>query len=364
MSLPLRYLTDTFDNVRNLLGQRTPPSPRNGNGPDQVKADELHYATTQDGLKIALWRYQPESGEGIDSDPVILVHGLGSNNRTLALDEEFGVAQYLARRGFDCWAVDLRGRGASDVPASNWTFDAYAKQDLPATIEYILEKTGRPALHWVGHSMGGMLYFALAGALEYDNQIASGTALASPIDFPEPRLVERIGSILHGLPFATRVKTSKAVVQVLLSGLRLAPRAIVEYLYNPANVDPDVLVRAANQAFAGTSSKVMTQFPEWFVKDQWMDTRRRIDYRAGIRTIDVPTQVIAGAVDRLSPPQHVKSGYEDLETSEKRFIIAGEISGYRHDYSHIDLLFGKRVRGEIFPLVADWVRRHPVDETD
>jgi hypothetical protein len=144
----------------------------------------------------------------------------------------------------------------------------------------------------------------------------------------------------------------------------MAPRRFEEFLYNPSNVDPAVLIRAAKTAFAGTSSQVLTQFPEWFVEDHWMDTRRRVDYRAGIYTLDTPTQVIAGAVDRLSPPEHIKSGYEDLETSEKRFIIAGEISGYRHDYSHIDLLFGERVRGEIFPLVADWIRRHPVNEDD
>lgn len=331
---------------------------------DTPRADELHHTTTEDGIDLGLWRYRPRSVQPVDDHPVLFVHGLGSNNRTLALDDRYGLAQYLAKRGYDCWAVDLRGRGASGVPEEGWTFDAYAKYDLPAAIDYVLEKTSRDQLHWVGHSMGGMLFFALAGSLDYDDRLASGTTLASPIDFPEPRFVERIGSVLHGLPFATHLKTNAPAIRFLLGLLRMAPEPVTQFLYNPPNVERETLLKAASLAFAGTSSKVVTQFPSWFVNDNWMDGDRRVDYRAGVPSVTVPTQVIAGSVDRLSPPEHVKSGYDDLGASEKRFIIAGEISGYRENYSHIDLIYGKRAPDEIFPLVSDWIRRHPLPEGD
>lgn len=34
------------------------------------------------------------------------------------------------------------------------SFDEMAKYDLPATIDFILKKTGQDKLHYVGHSQG------------------------------------------------------------------------------------------------------------------------------------------------------------------------------------------------------------------
>lgn len=35
-------------------------------------------------------------------------------------------------------------------------------QDLPATIDYILKNTGKPQLHYIGHSDGTTSFFAMA----------------------------------------------------------------------------------------------------------------------------------------------------------------------------------------------------------
>lgn len=39
-------------------------------------------------------------------------------------------------------------------PFSSCSFDEMAKYDLPATIDFILKKTGQDKLHYVGHSQG------------------------------------------------------------------------------------------------------------------------------------------------------------------------------------------------------------------
>ncbi|MFB6347350.1 MAG: alpha/beta hydrolase, partial [bacterium] len=124
-------------------------------------ADELHYATTDDGIDIGLWRHRADRK---DADPVLVVHGLGVNHRHMDLDGPCSVAKHLQSRGYDCWVVVLRGRGVSETPDQSWNFDDFAQRDLPAAIDYVLEETGRDELHWVGHSMGGMLYYAVAGA--------------------------------------------------------------------------------------------------------------------------------------------------------------------------------------------------------
>ncbi|MFB6347610.1 MAG: alpha/beta hydrolase [bacterium] len=328
---------------------------------DSPDADDLYHVETDDGLEIGIWRYRSTSKDG-PSEPVLLVHGLGANHRNLALDKENGLAQYLSERGYDCWAVDLRGRGASDSPRTDWTFDDYVEYDLPAVINFILETTGSKKLHWVGHSMGGMLYYAITGSTDYSSKIATGVTLASPVDFPRPSLVERLASLLHGLPIAARIRTTGILSRFLVTVLGFLPQTIVNYLYNPRNMDHQTLLKAATLASAGTSSQVLTQFPKWFVENHWMARDKRTDYRAGVSSIDVPTLVIAGAVDNLSPHEHIKSGYDDIKTREKRFVLAGKISGYDHNYSHIDLVFGKHARDEIFPLIFDWLYRHPVEK--
>lgn len=343
-------------NTSSLLDFSKPLSTSSRHSENQ--ADELHHVSTTDGVQIGLWAYKSNSSYSTDKRPVLLVHGLGANHRNLAFDERYGVAQYLNRRGFDCWAVDLRGRGASDIP-SHWMFDDYAKNDLPASINYILRKSQSSKLHWVGHSMGGMLFYALAGALDYQDSIASAVTLGSPVDFPEPSILYRLAAIFHALPFGTKLKTPKAITSALGTVYDLIPDSLHSFLYNPNNVNKHALIKVALTISAGTSSKVLTQFPHWFANDQWMDSDQRIDYRGGVSTVGVPSLVIAGAVDKISPPDLIESGYEDLKSRKKKFIRAGKTSGYQRNYSHIDLVFGKRARKEIFPLISDWLDQHP-----
>ena len=40
-----------------------------------------------------------------------------------------------------------------------YSWDEMGNFDIPAVINYILEKTNRPSLIYVGHSMGGAMFF-------------------------------------------------------------------------------------------------------------------------------------------------------------------------------------------------------------
>ncbi|HRP70898.1 MAG TPA: alpha/beta fold hydrolase, partial [Turneriella sp.] len=55
------------------------------------------------------------------------------------------------------------GRCGSEGPhtgrGKQWSVDDYLLCDLPTACEYIINETGAPKLHWVGHSMGGILGF-------------------------------------------------------------------------------------------------------------------------------------------------------------------------------------------------------------
>ena len=52
-------------------------------------------------------------------------------------------------------------------------------RDLPAMIDYILEKTGNKKIFYIGHSQGTTSFFVMASELpEYNNKIISMHALA------------------------------------------------------------------------------------------------------------------------------------------------------------------------------------------
>src|SRR6266568_2025134 len=74
--------------------------------------DELLFAETSDGWRIALGRRRPRGpARGV---PVLLVHGIAANRGSLDFGlDRWSLAAHLSRAGFDCFALDLRGHGAA-----------------------------------------------------------------------------------------------------------------------------------------------------------------------------------------------------------------------------------------------------------
>ena len=97
-----------------------------GCGPGGLFADKAtreikvqsYYAQTADGWNLHLQRYEPKTLDPMNNNPVILCHGLSYNNHFWDLTDKVSLARYLAGRGYDVWAVSLRGAGLSDQPLS------------------------------------------------------------------------------------------------------------------------------------------------------------------------------------------------------------------------------------------------------
>jgi len=103
--------------------------------------------TAADGESLAIRRWQPASEARAS---VLIVHGLGEHGGRY--DRAAGI---LAARGFDCWAADLRGFGASGgLRAYVERIDVWL-DDLADQIA-TLKGLDRP-LVLLGHSMGGLV---------------------------------------------------------------------------------------------------------------------------------------------------------------------------------------------------------------
>jgi pimeloyl-ACP methyl ester carboxylesterase len=348
---------------------------------------ELHKVATEDGIEVALWEYSPKNNRG---DPILFVHGLGANHRNMALNEENGLVQFLSEHGYSCWAIDLRGRGESDTPSGTWNFDDYAKYDLPATIDYILEQTGRKRLHWIGHSMGGMLFYAVAGALGQQKKIASATTLASPFGMQEPLMVNRLALSMNQifrklgtvpLPESLKGKLRKLPKKfqnanvplhqlpqsymarwigfIIIFFKRWLPQDFILSYMNPHQVDDATIRKGVNEVVERVSFGELNQFADWLLNDRWTDLEGTVDYAKGVSDLEVPILMIGGAEDRMTPAHHLKWGFNAMKAEDKKFVLAGEDSGFENDYAHVDLVLGNRARDEIFPIILDWIKKHP-----
>ncbi|XP_014097332.3 lipase 3 [Bactrocera oleae] len=156
---------------------------------------ESHFVETTDGYILNLFRipYSPRLGNQHDRRPVVFIqHGLFSCSDGFLLNgPENAIAYNFADAGFDVWLGNARGNiysrnhsTLSPVSPKFWKFSWHeiGTIDMPESIDYVLEQTGESALHYVGHSQGGTVYFVmLSSRPEYNVKIKTGHGLAPAV---------------------------------------------------------------------------------------------------------------------------------------------------------------------------------------
>lgn len=329
--------------------------------PEQ-QADELHTAETTDGYEVALWRHLPTSQS--DQPPVLLVHGLGTTHRSLSLDGDVGLAQYLSsHRGRDVWLLELRGRGRSSVPRSPWSFDDYYSYDVPAAVEYVLDETDADEVDWMGHSMGGMLYYAAAGTGDLDSRLGRAVTAGSPLVIEHHRVLSALS--LMGRYFSwllTRIRRSYLLpwfARVNAAVFPLIPRRLALFLFDKRNVKTYNVRRASTVCVSMMCLTLLDDFARWITTGDWRSRDGEVDYRRGVDDVETPTMVIAGDNDALVPRSDVETAYYELgcPPEDKELVVAGEEDGFSRDYAHADMMLSEAAAEELYPVIGDWLER-------
>lgn len=329
--------------------------------------DELHWARTADGWELPMGRYLPLGPRAV-KEPVILCHGLGANRFNLDLNERYSVARYLAKRGYECFVVELRGSGIARrwSPGRHYSFnfDDLAQTDVPAMIGKAREVSGAERVLWVGHSKGGIVQYAYCGMGIARPEIAGVVAVGSPLVGHET-FSPNVKRVMIG---ATRLMLLDAIytapVVKALAPMReagLLPAEGIRYLASAANIDRDVSAWAMANLLGNMSTGVTRQFALWMETGRFTSWDRTIDYEAGLATSRVPFLLLAGTHDRLGTPDSLRAAKRAMRDADAaglvEFVLAGKEHGYSCDYGHGDLILGRCAPDEIFPAIEGWLRR-------
>lgn len=297
---------------------------------------------------------------------------MGSNRFNLDGPGRTSLARALHARGYDVWIVELRGAGHSRRRLGptgllyQWTFEDYVQHDAPAALRVVRRVTRRPRVLWVGHSLGGMVAYALLMTPAAES-IAGAVTLASPgmtgvghlgldrwvalrrlLRFAPPRIPTGLLARL-GAPFAGPL--SAAVAEPLR-----------DWGWHPDNFDLETVRFMMRHGVEDLSRTLLMEFARWYAAKRMSDRYDLFSFTDHLERVRVPMLVIAGSRDRLTPAHDIAHVAERLGSADKTFTIVGRQTGFAHDYSHVDLLLGRHAHEDVFPHVTAWLdARRPAE---
>lgn len=330
------------------------------------EAPRRYWARTRDGWTLALYRHA--TPRGAHRTPVLLCHGMSSNRWNMDGPGRLSLARYLARKGYDAWVVELRGAGNSTRPRwwngkrYDWRFEDYVYHDAPAALRVVLRETGVEQVHWVGHSMGGMIAYALLmGPVQ--NKLASVVTLGSPT-------MSAVGHPMldFGLPYRWLLRFAPPRVPTGIAARLGAPwapllqwlleRPLGELGFHPGNLDTSLLRTLMFTAIDDLPASLLREFARWYETKAMSDRYGMFDFTEHLERIRTPLLVIAGARDDLTPPRDLEYVYEHVGSRDKELRVIGKEQGFSHDYSHADLILGKYAPDDVYPVILAWLERH------
>ena len=228
--------------------------------------------------------------EGVQTEPVLFVHGLGgsSTNWTDLMHVMRAAGKYA------CTALDLPGFGFSPPPpGSDYSILAHTR-----TVISLVEHLGQRQAHLIGNSMGGAVLTKVAA--RRPDLVASLTLISPALPDLRPRV----------LPMRLAVVAVPGVGRVLLDRIAKQPAAgrtdlsIAELYYDPGRMPPlrrdqevaEVIRRDgleyANDALRLSARGLVAEYFKVGRRSLWRDAA----------AVTAPALIVHGSADRLVNP--------------------------------------------------------------
>lgn len=312
-----------------------------------IRQDPLHELLNRpvEGRQLAITSfdgtplYVKEYGSPDAPATVVLVHGW-----TCALKVWRPVIRVLAGDDIRVIGYDLRGHARSGRPEENdYSIDAHAG-DLDAVLRATLADGQRAVV--AGHSLGGMTIVAWAGdhADDVPYVLAGAVLVNTGMDgliaqSPILKMPEKLG------------KAREIVGRALLSTPIPLPHGPTPLSYRVVRWIG--LTKSASPAQIAFTERIVLACKR-DVRAFCGGTLSGIDLYESIASLSVPTVIVGGASDRLTPPSHVRRLADVLPHVVEEIIL--DDCGHMGPVSHPEL-----VAEPILRLCRDHAQR-PVEE--
>jgi len=234
--------------------------------------------TMSDGAEIGA----VVAGES-DGPTVVLSHGVLANTRFWTL-----VAPQLVSKGHRVVAYDQRGHGGSTLGDSRFTVDRLGKD-----LAEVLTSLGSGPTTIVGHSMGAISVLAYLARHKAERHCVTGALLVSPLARSRP-FSSQLGKIAMAGGSPRDASRNGMRLGALWTFGRRPPPSLVDLAIDITSACPDSTTIAAIEGLAS------------------------FDLRPELNTIDVPTRVLCGTHDRVTPPKYtreIESGLSDVSVT-------------------------------------------------
>ena len=316
------------------------------------------FAATQDGWSIAVHERTPTVRRF--REPVLLCHGLATNHLNLDFEPPYSLAAAFSEAGFSTFSLDWRGAGDSRPPRGRGRFDYDAddliEKDAPAVMQLVLGKAEAEQLYWVGHSLGGLVGYAVLGG-PGGAQVRGLCTLGAPVYFHYPRWLALLmrACLWLAWPVAFRQRLLSLACAPYVGRLTLP---LSDVFVNPQAIAPPVLRSMYANLIDSMGYKLLRQLDDWTRHDRFCSRDAARDYRARLAAVRQPVLVLGGTRDGLAPPAAIQGQAKLLGSTDKTVMLFGKENGDALDYGHGDLLFGRGAPQEVYPRIVAWVAEH------
>jgi alpha-beta hydrolase superfamily lysophospholipase len=302
--------------------------------------------TTRDGHRLALWRVRPT---GASRGAVLLLHGLSANRFAFHWPGR-SIADYLAGEGFDAYVGELRGAGASAPGLTTWSFHDYLEHDVPALLDAVRETSGQARVHFVGHSMGGILMMC-HGILTGGEGLLTGTALGSALDYGVGG--SGFGPVLKLRPVLDKLTSVPwgAAMQAIAPLLARLPDPLAGFNFHPDNAEAALVRAVYANAFTAIPTALLGSLATTF-EPGGLKSRAGESFLARAGAFGAPLMLVAASDDRQCPLPALEATALATRAKVLRF---GAPYGHRAEYGHFDLLLGRHAPAEVWPALAQWL---------
>lgn len=272
--------------------------------------------TTEDGLKLVVRSWKPDSTTSTQSSVVVIVHGYAEHcGRYAPLAANFATAGHIV------FGYDQRGFGLSEGPrAYTSSFDAYL-DDLGLFLSYVRGKYPDYPLFLFGHSMGGAVVALYGIERDVSAHDVSGAVLSSPaLKTNEAPLLQKLSALMGRL--LPHLRTIPLNIEFLSQDTSVIEAVRTDPLYYHGRI------------LARTGAEILRAMQR--IQD-------------GAHRFTLPFLVFHGTADHLTDPDGSRSFHNHAGSDDKTLRL---FDGLYHE------TFNEPEKDNVRGLILSWLKTH------